>query len=840
MTKRAARTSEGRTALRARPRGARRPVSLKKRVKTLAALLFLALEVVVGIVLFGLLGFFWRFSQALPDVENLTNDVRPPVATTLWSQDGVLLGKLDSENRQPVTLDDIPKNLINATIATEDHNFYEHPGVDVQGIARSVIANIRGSNATRQGGSTITQQLVRNPKFADRFGLTKEKRYSRKVREALTALRMEQVYSKREILTLYLNNIYYGTGAYGIEAAAHTYFGKSAVKLDLAECALLAGLPQRPSAFSPFEHMRNALHRRDEVLNSMVRQGYITRDQSEQAQSEKLHLLPPRKHRDYPFKAPYFTWYILNDLFRRYGSDFVYSGLKIQTTLNWKMQHEAEKQLEAGLRAHTADAGCNQGALIALDPASGYIRAMVGGRNFRASQYNAVTQGRRQPGSTFKLFDYSAAFDTDSCSLYDTFVDKPIAYPGHPDKVVKNFGDTYSYRAMSCLSAIASSTNTVAVQVAQKVGIKTVIEYAHKMGITTPLTPLLPTALGASAVRPIDLATAYSVIANKGTRIRPMSVVRITDAEDNLVEEHLPELQTGILKPHTIEQMDAALQGVVEHGSGIRARGTGTDIIEGARGKTGTTTDARDAWFAGFTPDLTAVIWVANVHHYKKDGSLTYATMGGATGGAVCAPIWHEFMKVAVPEQKKYRQQGQPAAATAKPPTDEKPSRTAETPRKRPSAQLTSAEKKEGVPPPDASKIAAAQPATDVNGNPIATGQGDTVSNTTTAVPPAGAEPATAAPRVTVPALPDPPAPEPVDTEAPNRSARAVARHEPSPRVAAPARAVEPELVDVTVCVDSGDRATAWCPATRTTKMTKRQAGRLRRCRLHHPPPGEG
>lgn len=420
-------------------------------------------------------------------------------------------------------------------------------------------------------------------------------------------------------------------------------------------------------------------------------------------------------------------------------------------------------------------------------------------------------------------------------------MDRPIAYPGHPDKVVKNFGDKYSYRAMSCLSAIASSTNTIAVQVAQKVGIKTVIEYAHKMGITTPLTPLLPTALGASAVRPIDLATAYSVIANKGTRVRPMSVLRITDAEDNLVEEHLAELQTGILKPHTIEQMDEALQGVVEHGSGIRARGTGTDIIEGARGKTGTTTDARDAWFAGFTPELTAVIWVANVHHYKKDGSLTYATMGGATGGAVCAPIWHEFMKVALPEQKKFKQQGQVVVAAApKPPANAKPSKAPDTLRKRSSTPLTGAEKKDGFALAGANKTLTTQPPTAFGGSLPASGSGDTASNNATSPPPTGDGPVSAPPRVTAPALPDPPVSEPTETDASNRSVRAVTRREAAPRVAAPARSVEPELVDVTVCVDSGQRATAWCPATRTVKMTKRQAGRLGRCRLHHPPPGEG
>ena len=435
--------SAARAVSQQRSRSASRRSSLKKRVKTAFAILILLIEASVALTLVVAVVYFWKFSNNLPTIEDLRQDVRPPVATTIWSQDGVLLGKLQVENRQPVTLQEMPKDFLNATVAIEDHRFYEHSGVDWQSIARAMVANFSGSNSTRQGASTLTQQLVRN---VGTFGLTKEKKYSRKIREALTAMRLEQLYSKDEIIALYVNNIYYGAGAYGVQAASRTYFGKSAYKLDLAESALLAGLPQRPSSFTPFEHRKAALKRRDEVLDNMFRYKYITQAQLDAAKAETPKLMPTQKHKDYNFKAPYFVWYVLADLNKRFGADYVQSGLRIETTLNYKMQKWAEADLENGVSAHGSD-GPNQGAMVTLDNNTGYIRAMVGGRNFRVSQYNNVTMGRRQPGSTFKAFDYSAAFDTGACSLYDSFLDKPIPYPNDPKKIVHNFsGDGgYSY-----------------------------------------------------------------------------------------------------------------------------------------------------------------------------------------------------------------------------------------------------------------------------------------------------------------------------------------------------------------------------------------------------------
>src|SRR5579871_103666 len=652
MTNQAKRAAAvGRPVSRPRPRRITTPSSLKKRLKTAFALVFLLVETVIAIGFVAFFAFFQRFSVELPNIEALTQEGKPPVATEIYSQDGELLGSIKVENREPVTLDEIPTNVKNATISIEDHRFYEHPGVDIQGIVRAAWVNMRG-NSTRQGASTLTQQLVRN---LNQLGVSREKNVSRKAKEILTAMRMEQFYSKQEILQLYLNNVYYGAGAYGIQAASKTYFGKPADQLDLAESALLAGLPQRPSYYTPFEHIKTALKRQSEVLDAMQRWGHINADQCAAAKNEKLKLKPPPKHKDLDFEAPYFVRYVLRDLIKQYGVDFVYSGIKIQTTLNWKMQQAAEKALKEGLNEH-AEQGANQGAMVCLDPQTGYIRAMVGGRDFHDAQYNAVTQGKRQPGSTFKIFDYTALFDTGTKTLEDGYVDKPIPYPNDPEhRVVENYGGGTSGKWMSIKTGIQFSKNTIAVQAAQEVGIKKVIEYAHNMGITSELAPYLPTALGASAVHPLDLCSAYSLFANGGTRYLPMGVIRIklANGDDFETQKFLPKTADFTLRSETVRQIDEGLQAVVQAGTGTAARGNESNgIIENARGKTGTTNDNRDAWFAGYTPELTTVLWVASVKY--KNGHPVYREMPGATGGEVCAPIWHNFMIQAIPEQKKF------------------------------------------------------------------------------------------------------------------------------------------------------------------------------------------
>ena len=838
MANRTSRSNASTSGNRAR---ARRNVTLsspKKQIKNLFALVVLALLTLIALGLVGFLVVFWRFSAELPGIEAVTAEIKGPVPTTVYSEDGILLAKLDVVNQQPVALGLVPKNLIDATVAIEDHRFWDHPGIDIQGIGRAVVANVRGSGL-HQGASTLTQQFVRQPEVSrslnptgpqdNRFGLSGDKKYSRKIREALIALRIEQIYSKKEILLLYLNNVYYGSGAYGVEAASQTYFGKSAEHLTLAEAALLAGLPQRPSRFTPFDHLKSALKRRDEVLNAMQTYRYISAADCEEAKAETPKLAPPPDHKLQVFKAPYFTTYVLEQIRKKYGQDYLYSGLKIETTLNFKMQKMAELALEQGIK--NADNGANQGAIVSLDNKTGYIRALVGGRSYRASRFNAVTQGRRQPGSAFKAFVYSAAFDTDTYKLGDSLPDTYFAYPGDPKhRGVK--GETNT--TLDFATAIAKSSNSVAVQVAYKVGIRTVIQYAHKMGITTRLDPYLPTAIGASAVRPLDICSAYSIFAMNGSRAHPMAVVRVTDGNGNVIEENTPDIETNILKQSTVDQMNTAFDAVVQRGTGVAARGNElTGIVENARGKTGTTNESRDVWFVGYTPELTTSIWVANVKVVgTRKKRYVYREMPGAFGGTVCAPIWHDFMLKAVPEERKFRLLV--SDAPAGPPED--PNQTPDEEKPRPH-RVT---KKPTVVKPPPSSIRDSGPVNpDTEGDmPVdPTTPGETAAPTTTVdpLPPdRGSDPARGG--TVEPSTPLPPV---TRNAAPPRTTQPATPAAPVTRNVAPPRTTQPELVGVRVCVDSGGRAGKWCTASKVVRVTAAEAAKLHRCTLHKPPPGE-
>jgi penicillin-binding protein 1A len=830
MANRISRSNASAPGNRARARRNVKVSSPKKRIKNLFALAVLALLTLIAMGLVGFIVIFWRFSAELPGIEAVTAEIKGPVPTKVFSEDGVLLAQLDVVNQQPVALDQVPKNLINATVAIEDHRFWDHPGIDIQGIGRAVVANLRGSGL-HQGASTLTQQFVRQPEVSrslnptasqdNRFGLSGDKKYSRKIREALIALRIEQIYSKKEILQLYLNNVYYGSGAYGVEAASRTYFGKSADKLTLAEAALLAGLPQRPSRFTPFDHLKSALKRRDEVLTAMQTYGYLDAADCEEAKAETPKLSPPPDHKLQVFKAPYFTTYVLEKIRKKYGQDYLYSGLKIETTLNFKMQQMAEQALENGIKS--ASNGANQGAVVSLDNKTGYIRALVGGRSYRASRFNAVTQGRRQPGSAFKAFVYSAAFDTDTYKLDDALPDTYFAYPGDPKhRGVK--GETE--RTLDFATAIAKSSNSVAVQVAYKVGIRTVIQYAHKMGITTRLDPYLPTAIGASAVRPLDICSAYSIFAMNGSRAHPMAVVRITDGDGNTIEENTPDVETEILKQSTVDQMNTAFEAVVQRGTGVAARGTEANgIVENARGKTGTTNDSRDVWFVGYTPELTTAIWVANVKVVgTKTKRYVYREMPGAFGGTVCAPIWHDFMLKAVPEERKFRLLV--SNDTPKPPDDPNQTAVDEKPRLH-RIKKKPADVKPATTAPPAGGTANPDPAEPMPPEPTDPGEAAPPTTTVDPLPPdTGTVPARGG--TTESTVPSSPAIR--NTAAPPPAVR---------HNTAPPRATQPELVSVRICVESGQLAGKWCTASKTTRVTAAEAARMRRCTLHKAPPGE-
>jgi penicillin-binding protein 1A len=406
----------------------------------------------------------------------------------------------------------------------------------------------------------------------------------------------------------------------------------------------LAGLPQRPVAYSPYSHPKEALARRDVVLKRMLDTGRIVRADYERAVREPVRLADRRDARSV-YRAPYFVDWVVQDLVQKYGVDAVYSGWKVVTTLDWRMQERAERAVRHGLRN-----GATQGALVSIDPHTGEVRAMVGGVDYKKDRFNAVTQGKRQPGSAFKPIVYAAAFNGGTLSLYSQMKDEKLEIPsGGRVWTVHNYGGGYTNRDETMLEAIENSTNTIAVQVAQETGIPRIIYTAQRMGITTELAPYLPLALGASAVRPIELCSAYGVFAAEGSWFRPTGVRTVEDANGGFVVQDEPEQRrvASGLDSGTVEQMNVALRGVVTQGTGGAAI-----AVPHAFGKTGTTNDGRDAWFVGYTPELVTAVWVANPHRDMM-GITRYAEMPGATGGHVAAPIWADFMRHAVLTQKE-------------------------------------------------------------------------------------------------------------------------------------------------------------------------------------------
>lgn len=600
----------------------------RSRIRTivtiLQALILVSLSSSVGVGL----AMFVNLSSILPKVQT----VEAPEATILYSADGVILARIFREDRTNVPLKDIPVALRNATIAIEDARFYEHSGVDIRGIARALWHNIRGHRIL-QGGSTITQQLARN------VYLTQEKTVERKAQEAVLAILLERNFTKDKILELYLNRVYYGSGAFGVQAASRIYFGKDVSQLTLSECALLAGLPQKPSVYSPHENLRAAIRRRDVVLNRMCELGYITPEERDQAKKEHIKIVPRRRGRS-TYRAPHFVDYVVRELRKRYPDDVIFAGgLRVYTTLNFEMQKIAEKALRQTIRAYSKERHVSEGCFVALEPATGYIRAMVGSVD-PTSHFNRCTQGHgRQPGSAFKVFVYTAAFEECGMKPSDRILDAPFVRPGASGRMwrPKNYDGRY-HGWVTIKDAIARSINIPAIKVADKIGIQRVIKYAHLMGITSELEPYLSTAIGGvKGVHPLEMASAYGTYANEGIHVDPACVIRVANSRGETLEDYSPEGRQ-VISRRTCAMMDECLRAVVvgRGGTGFRAK----DVPE-ARGKTGTTNDDRDAWFIGYVPGkLVAACWAGNDD---------YSPMRRAYGGIICVPIWREFMLKAVP-----------------------------------------------------------------------------------------------------------------------------------------------------------------------------------------------
>lgn len=542
------------------------------------------------------------------------------------------IASLYEENRVPVKIRDISPYLVKAVVATEDARFYQHRGIDPIGIARALIKDIR-AGAIVEGGSTITQQTAKN------LYLSNERTWQRKIKEAILTIQLERKYTKDEILEMYLNQIYFGHGAYGVEVAAQTYFGKPAKDLTLAESAMLAGLPKGPNIYSPFRNYSAAKARQALVLKRMQELGQISAADVKAASTQPLVLTTSNKVK--VVKAPYFVDQVRDYITSKYenGAELLLrGGLSVYTTLDMDVQTAAEEALSKGLAR--SDPGL-QGAMVAVEPGTGYIRAMVGGKDYKQSKFNRAL-AMRQPGSAFKPFLYSAAIEKGFTS--GTIIRcEPVSYrqPDGTEYTPKDYGSQpYQYRNFTLTEALIKSDNVVAVRLNQEVGPQTLVSYAQRMGITSPLRAYLSLVLGSSEVTPLDMAAAYCTFANQGMTPKPLYILKIVDSDGRILEENTSQASQSI-DPKTAAIVTDMLRGVLQPGG--TAGFLAAQINRPAAGKTGTTQNYRDAWFVGYTPQLSAAVYVG----YDLPKST------GQTGGGIAAPIWGSFIEKALANAPK-------------------------------------------------------------------------------------------------------------------------------------------------------------------------------------------
>ncbi len=719
---------------------------------------FVALAVSAALTLTGI---YFYFSSSLPQVDTLA-DYRPPVVTRVLSAEGEVIAEFYRERRIVIPVSRMPRVLIEAFVASEDSHFFVHQGIDFVSIARAAIKNIKAGGIV-QGGSTITQQVAKS------LLLTPEKKFSRKFKEAILAWRMEQKLSKEEILYLYLNQIYLGHGAYGVQAAAENYFDKDVEDLTLAESAMLAGLPQAPSRYSPYRHYSRARERQKYVLGRMVEEDFISPGDMVEAREEELTIHP--RVNTHIAEAVYFTEQVRRHLEETYGPDLLYNGgLEVHTTMNLGMQQAAQHATRENLRNHDKRQGYRgplkvlnaeeekeflagqaegfsepppsgefieavltgkskgalqvrigsftgeiplkeiewaspiqviprgedpagnagggpsrlpvgsllltriqqqkengdlllsleqeplaEGALVALEPHTGEVRAMVGGYDFGRSQFNRALQARRLPGSAFKPIIYAAALDkgfTPATVLLDTpRIYKEISASGEEMKwKPKNYAGRF-YGATSVREALTHSHNVITIRILEDIGVGYAARYARKLGITSPLARDLTLALGSSAVTPLELATSYSVFANGGVRVSPTYITKVIDRDGRVLESTDPadfphgpakdqrlirQSPQRVISPETAYLITNLLESVVRDGTGWRAKSLKRPVAA----KTGTTNDLKDAWFAGYIPQLVAVAWVG----YDQERPLGRKE----TGSRAAAPAWMDFMENAV------------------------------------------------------------------------------------------------------------------------------------------------------------------------------------------------
>jgi|SRR5271169_1456408 len=566
-------------------------------------------------------GFLYWILSGLPEIKTLES-YAPLESSFVYSSDGKVLAELYLERRNFIPYYMIPDRIKRAFIAIEDQRFYSHPGVDFIGILRALYVDIKAQGIV-EGGSTITQQLTKM------LFLKPEKSFSRKIKEAIISAQIEKRYTKDEILGMYMNQAYFGTRSYGIEAAAQTYFGKSITDLSLSEAAMLAALQKAPSLYSPFKNPDKARARRDLVLRRMLENKFISKQDYDKATTEALPVKPFYRK----YAAPYFVEILKHQLEAAYGEEIYTSGLRIYSTIDSNMQKAAEQAVKKGIASieKRVPAGV-QAALLAIDLKTGHIKAMVGGTDFWESQFNRATMALRQPGSAFKPFVYTAALQA-GMSVEDKLLDSPLSFAGAgPNRYwsPKNYNNEY-HGYVTLRTALALSLNAATVRLAHRIGLDDIIELAKKCGIKSPLEPYLPLALGASDVTLVELTGAYTVFAT-GRKFEFISYEKIL-SRDGVPQKETTPSSEEVLSSETVNEIRELLRAVVESGTAQKAK----ELRRTVYGKTGTTNNFSDAWFIGFDERLVVGVWVGRDNH---------TSIGPKEAGARAAlPIWIEFMK---------------------------------------------------------------------------------------------------------------------------------------------------------------------------------------------------
>lgn len=609
--------------------------------------------VMIGLFVFGIIaGIFWYYSRELPPLSELQN-YQMSSGSEVYDCNGRMIYLYAYEYRKLTNFSELPDNLIKALITIEDNNFYKHWGVDIFGTMRAFLVDIVRMDFA-QGASTITQQLARN------MFLTLDKQLPRKIKEAMLAVMIEKNYSKNEILEIYLNKIYFGNGVYGVETAAMRYFGKKAKDLSTAECATLAGVIQRPNYYSPILHPDHAYERRNFVLKRMLQEKRLSQEEFDIAISEPLILHPTEEDRPRQ-KSNYFIEYLRVMLEKKYGADRLFGGgLKIYTTLDMDLQEYADsvmnKQLTylENLRGYPFKyKGYNrvssniktpylQGGVYSIEPETGYVRVMIGGRNFEHSKFNRIVQAKRQPGSAFKPLLYVSALErgyTPATVIYDgpmAFVQSDTIF-WEPKNYEKRY---YGYTRMR--DAIKRSQNIYAIKTIFDIGPDAVIKTAQNFGLTYKLLPVYSLAVGSCEVIPKQLIEAFTVFPNNGNIVKPQFILKIEDRMGNVIERANPQFRR-VIDPRTAYLMNSMLESVVNEGTanGVRAYG----YHQPAAGKTGTTDDYRDGWFIGFNKKLCTGVWV---------GFDNNSPMGsGMSGSMVAIPVWSQVMGKATEQYQR-------------------------------------------------------------------------------------------------------------------------------------------------------------------------------------------